>query len=272
MRYILLFVFSLLLAGNSFAQIECTSYHNDVMVVAASDATRIEGENLGMVQFRDRGFKMYCTYSDAMNYVTAQCKERGGNLIKVIWQKYPSAWSTCFRIKAKAYKVADTKLYEREILWSAARRLTVEDFKGVPAIGYSDRVAGLTHSGFGYLLYKQSAVHATRVSIYCKFSCHQSWIRQKYMNDTAVLRHEQAHFDIAEIYARKLYKAFVEEGVSGYNLRDAESIYRKIFAEFQKCQERYDDETAHGTNVEEQKRWLRAIYVEFTELPEYHKL
>src|SRR5919112_1484552 len=86
------------------------------------------------------------------------------------------------------------------IEWNAERRLTWNDFKAQPDKNSTN--AALTSSSinieFGY---NSSGL---KYNIKCRFDKNSSWGRIK--NDY-ILSHEQGHFDIAEIHARKLHKA-----------------------------------------------------------------
>jgi predicted secreted Zn-dependent protease len=75
-----------------------------------------------------------------------------------------------------------------------------------------------------------------------------------------ILAHEQAHFDITEIFARKLHKALMEYDFdqSTYK-RDINSIYQRVVAEKEAFQAAYDKETDHSRNKRIQYEWLDQI-------------
>ena len=83
--------------------------------------------------------------------------------------------------------------------WSVDRKLTWKDFRAQPDKNSTN--AALTSSSinieFGY---NNSGL---KYKIKCRFDQNLSWGRIK--NDY-ILAHEQGHFDIAEIHARKLHK------------------------------------------------------------------
>ena len=84
-----------------------------------------------------------------------------------------------------------------------------------------------------------------------------------------LLAHEQLHYDMNEIGARKLRAMSLEEWGTGFGFsRDAASadLSSKIGAittaaldEIKRLADQYDSETSHGTNVEAQQRWTREI-------------
>lgn len=70
-----------------------------------------------------------------------------------------------------------------------------------------------------------------------------------------LLNHEQRHFDIAEVYARKTRKEISQvKYFSGYK-DSAVYIYRKFHNEYRQCQFDYDLATSHSLNEQIQKQW-----------------
>ncbi len=85
--------------------------------------------------------------------------------------------------------------------------------------------------------------------------------------DELVLRHEQAHFDLNEVYRRKLaavLPTLQADGVARDDAVDAlhASLHRtagELLSDLQAAQARYDAETAHGNNASAQARWEAQI-------------
>ncbi|HEU4608824.1 MAG TPA: DUF922 domain-containing protein [Chitinophagaceae bacterium] len=147
--------------------------------------------------------------------------------------------------------------------WSATRPLTWNDFKGRPPAGSSD--AALTSSHIDVDFHFEEKGFSYKIS--CRFNKQESWARQK--NDY-ILRHEQAHFDIAELYARQLNKALQSYRRSGK--KDAatlSNIYSRIMNEQNVRQATYDQETAHSLNRERQEEWLTRIGTELEKTKSY---
>ena len=88
-----------------------------------------------------------------------------------------------------------------------------------------------------------------------------------------LLVHEQLHFDINEIQARKLRGMGLEEWGTGFGptpdaagadlTAKVEGIAKAALDEAQRLGDQYDTETAHGTNAEAQQRWAREIDAQF---------
>jgi len=157
-----------------------------------------------------------------------------------------------------------TQSKEEELLdWSASRRLTWNDYKASPD-PESDAAASTTSvlaieynissSSFGY-------------KIESRFSKTRSW--GLYKTDY-ILSHEQGHFDIAEIFARKLNKKMSEYKFNKRTYQqDLNKIYNDILDEKEEMQNEYDKETNHSINKEKQKEWLKKIKEKLDEYEDY---
>lgn len=139
------------------------------------------------------------------------------------------------------------------IEWNDTRKLTWADFKGRPDTNSPN--AALTNSSinmeFGY--------DDTRLtySIKCRFNKNKSWGRVK--NDY-ILAHEQGHFDIAEIHARRLKQALSQYKFNASTVaKDVNEIYAGIISEHNQFQQAYDLETDHSRNPVKQKAWVEKI-------------
>src|SRR3982751_621309 len=86
------------------------------------------------------------------------------------------------------------------IKWSSDRKLRWADYLAQPDTRSSAAATTSTQIGFEYHIRNNNLTY----TITCKFSKAKSWGR--YKNDY-ILSHEQGHFDIAEIFTRKLAKS-----------------------------------------------------------------
>jgi hypothetical protein len=149
------------------------------------------------------------------------------------------------------------------IPWSAARKLTWDDFKGTPDPHSSN--AALTSSNinieFGY------DEKGFQYSIKCNFDKNRSWVRIK-NND--VLVHEQGHFDIAEIYARKLNKLMKAYRFNAKTAStDVNGLYENTMKQHRQTQTQYDQETDYSRNKQKQDEWLKKMRDELKGLEAY---
>lgn len=142
------------------------------------------------------------------------------------------------------------------IIWSEDRKLTWDDFKAAPQQMGNTVAMTTTHLGFSYSVANGKVTY----KIDCQFEKNKSWGLVK--NDW-ILKHEQGHFDIAEIFARKLNKAVGEYQFNKNTFqKDLNVIYRSIVDEKEKFQQQYDDETDHSRNKAKQEEWIKKIEAE----------
>jgi hypothetical protein len=102
-----------------------------------------------------------------------------------------------------------------------------------------------------------------------RFYKRQSWTTIS-ANDTIVLSHERLHFDIAELFARKIRKEFIklqnnkEARFSAYS--QAYSLFWKACRQYQK---QFDLETNHGRELDLNIAWSHKVKLAIESLSEY---
>ena len=149
------------------------------------------------------------------------------------------------------------------IPWKSGYKLKWQDFRGVPDRG-SDRVA-ITVSNIGYSLTYNSTSFTVRVK--CVFEKRKSWTTTL---DSLILIHEQGHFDISEIFARKLRKAFKEYKFNATTVQaDLREIFTRINSERRLYNQLYDVETSSSQNQTMQQQWNKKIADELLSLKAY---
>lgn len=146
------------------------------------------------------------------------------------------------------------------IPWNASRKLTWEDFKARPDAGSTN--AALTSSSinidFGY------SEKGLEYAIRCSFDKTKSWVR---IRNGSVLAHEQGHFDLAELFARKLSKAMKEYAFNAKTVaEDVNRIYDNTMKAHHKAQALYDNETDYSRNKVKQEEWLQKISTDLSDL------
>jgi hypothetical protein len=147
--------------------------------------------------------------------------------------------------------------------WNADKKLSWSDFKA--PIDQSSPNAALTSTIMKYDMSYNSNDGLT-FHIHCQFDKNTSWVRVK---TDYILSHEQGHFDIAEIYARKFNKALKEYKPTSEIKKDINKIYQQTIHEFHDRQVQYDKETNFSINKPEQEEWLKKISSELKELAAY---
>lgn len=153
-------------------------------------------------------------------------------------------------------------------------KLTWDDFKGpAPPEGSSEN-AGV-YVGMKYSTTPGTPVKGAdgkwrmkskEVKVWSYIDKTQSGVQDGAKTD-ALLEHEQYHFDIAEAWARQTQKAL--EGIEGEGATpqeanaDLNAKTQKAFDDAQKkCEEiqnKYDEETKHGTDAAKQAKWCQDI-------------
>src|SRR5439155_22015253 len=137
--------------------------------------------------------------------------------------------------------------------WSPAKRLTWDDYLAKPSS--SSDAAAITSTALGLEYHVRN--NALTYKITCKFSKTRSW--GKYKTDY-ILEHEQGHFDITEIFARKLENALREYDFNPKKFKsDLDQIYGEIMGKKEELQNQYDVETDYSRNKEKQAEWLKKI-------------
>jgi Bacterial protein of unknown function (DUF922) len=139
------------------------------------------------------------------------------------------------------------------IKWSAANRLTWKDYKGTPQSNSDAAASTATYLSMEYSV-KDNKLKFT---VSGAFNKNKSWVLVR--NDH-ILGHEQGHFDIAEVFARKLYKTLSEYKFNKRTYqKDMAKIYNTLNKEKEAAQNKYDDETDFSRNKTAQAEWLIKI-------------
>ena len=168
------------------------------------------------------------------------------------------------------------------IEWSAARKLSRADFKGeVPdAATYESRswirieaswrcISGLLNTTIRAVFDpSRSWWLGSQWNPWEDVDSRRRWLsrsrndvenkRHIALSEADLLRHEQLHFDLAELTADKIRRRLTElPAPCAMPDRDAvvETIVAQMTDEFGKEQSLYDDETAHGTKAPLQQQW-----------------
>lgn len=130
-------------------------------------------------------------------------------------------------------------LDENLIYWNANRPLAISDFKGSKE---KRPFQAATYSGLQVLNPVNAWSGKTKVIVRSYFDPELSYFKRS-ERDSSVLAHEQLHFDITELYARKLKKAILEAcGTTYAYFEKRDSIYQQVTLELSEKQDAYDTE------------------------------
>jgi hypothetical protein len=145
---------------------------------------------------------------------------------------------------------------EQEIRWVPNHRLSWSDFKGRP-----DRSSGmdaLTESGISFSW--SCDARGFHQETYSMFVPTKSWVKTK---TPELLKHEQLHFDITELHARKIRKYFGEmRNPCRMGQRGINTAAERFIRASTEMQHLYDKESGHSEIEAEQRRWEQEIAME----------
>ncbi|MEO8760623.1 MAG: DUF922 domain-containing protein [Bacteroidia bacterium] len=159
----------------------------------------------------------------------------------------------------------DIRKFKKDtIVWQADSLLKKEDFKARykgsnGPLGFTDAAIFIyPGENSGQLIFYVEALFFKSKSYIVKYSEY-------------VLKHEQIHFDIAELYARKLRQKIADTDFK--KVKDVRGeitrFFRQTFADFKKEEEKYDKDTQHGLNPAKQQLWNDDIQNRIKELDKY---
>ena len=137
------------------------------------------------------------------------------------------------------------------IHWCNDRKLTWSDFKFNNPTGYG---AATANQILIQLIGPNDSIYA--FDVHPIFLCNESW-----SNDTskALLAHEQIHFDIAELAARRIRRFLSEKIITEANYLELYNKIRSMIAFQYETNDRFDKETGHGFLNAQQIRWRKLI-------------
>jgi hypothetical protein len=160
---------------------------------------------------------------------------------------------------------------EEGIVWSPRRLLTWADFKAEPP-----SEAGVVAARTAYRIIDGAQCNRSKFEyrVLATFRPRASWVRLSILRTPAdnarALRHEQTHFDLSEVHARRLRRYFAElmapckMAPSDFS----EAASRMEHAE-KAAQELYDSETDNGRNVAQQARWDKEVDAQLLSLAKF---
>lgn len=139
-----------------------------------------------------------------------------------------------------------------QVSWSVNRRLSWEDFRGMPdddnphhALTAANLAvnANCKNQGFTY-------------EVNCVFLPTESWSKNK--KSEKLLEHEQLHFDLTEVHARMLRRDLQYLNCS--NLKEKlNSTVSTAFKRWKAEQEAFDNGCKHGLNKHTERLWAANI-------------
>lgn len=150
------------------------------------------------------------------------------------------------------------------IKWSPSAKLTWEDFN-------EKKGTKLAYSAVAIKLKPIiSNTKKIKLEVYAYFD---KSISRTGIFDEKVLEHEQLHFQIGELFARKLRKRILNYEKSKFfkDRNEFSKVYKANYAKYLAYQRQYDKETVHSVDRAAQKRWEEKIKKELKEYQRYSR-
>ena len=151
------------------------------------------------------------------------------------------------------------------IVWSEYRPLTWEDFQGKRA----DDAAG----DAGTVVQIKAKPYMVKDQV--KYDVAAVFVKNKSWSDAQtkeLLAHEQLHFDLAELYARKIRQVVVELAEAGEeDVKDYNRAIQKLLHESNEIDIQYDLETLHGAMQSKQTEWTKNVKGQLKALSQFKK-
>lgn len=168
------------------------------------------------------------------------------------------------------------------IIWNKDRKITWDDFlsenRRDEFVIYKGSLASLNLS---INIYPNEFFcdNIDDIQIVVQMNKNLSWVWDKNDSDVEGLNHEQTHFNIGEVYARKIRKTILEfiENYEECDLNGIADIFYRLTKEHREIQFKYDDEVRECENkisefchnIEVQQEWDKKINKLLEEYKDY---
>lgn len=175
----------------------------------------------------------------------------------------------CLAGAPRAQTPVEVAMPDGVIVWSAARPLAWEDFRGMPPRRLDGAQSAL---GYGYAIGCRSGVLRSRIVTY--FAPARSWVVHRISSSGLAsrvgIRHEQTHFDLKEVFARRARKRLLELTDPSTRSDDAlNTIAETVFKAERAEQDRYDVRTGNGEDLDQQEEWARRVAADLAALKDF---
>ena len=234
----------------------------------------IDKIKIGTIKLDDeQGLVRKCDEAVAIEMLRSEALSVNANLVNIVEEAEPGGSSICYRCVADLYYVEfgsvgidTTTLFARDaLIYDANRRLAWADFKA--ELDYDDS----TEHAY---LFATIQMVLTKVNVWLGYVTIDaygivfkdvSWVKPEYANKDNLV-HQQLHFDIAELFAKRLKKDINKRKINAGNKKKINEIFNSYKEDLDNYLSLYDKETNFGRNRREQKRWRDKIFKEFAQL------
>jgi hypothetical protein len=156
----------------------------------------------------------------------------------------------------------------QDIQWDKHEGLTWSDFTGEP--NTASQYHASTQSGVQYASsWSGDGKEITLTfTVFAYFDPDRSWVKP-WKGTDRLLEHEQLHFDISELHARKLKRTLSTYPFSKRHEKELKALFEENTAQRNTMQAKYDLETDHMVNRDAQARWEEFIQEELDRLRDF---
>ena len=159
---------------------------------------------------------------------------------------------------------------DMSILWSATRRLVWSDYHAKPPARHE--ASALTSYALSFDNDCDGGTYHVR--IVAAFLPEKSWVDPMVLAQPdasrLTLQHEQTHFDLAELAARKMRKAIAGLSDPCKMTEDQRrAVVAPLIDEDRNTQRRFDRETSDGRDLRWQGEWIRNVSIQLDALKRY---
>lgn len=160
---------------------------------------------------------------------------------------------------------SDADAATNQLSWNEFYKLQWDDFEAEPdKTSLGDAATSVSIRAKPFLVKKQ-----VKYDVVAIFNRNKSWARDR---SAELLAHEQLHFDIAELYARKIRKRIRELDHQGVNnIKTYNAAIQELLEESNAVDQQYDIETLHGALTKKQAAWVTRVKEELASLHRYKK-
>jgi hypothetical protein len=149
-----------------------------------------------------------------------------------------------------------------KIYWKEEARLNWDDFHGKAVSSDPNKAYTYYQTTMG----SKFSGDQVELTVRVYFEKNKSWVKTDGKTEK-LLRHEQLHFDIGELYTRKLRKKIKETKFTLKTLNpECSKLFKEVEQKGRDVQKQYDTETKHSTLEPEQSAWEKKIGKELKEL------
>lgn len=136
----------------------------------------------------------------------------------------------------------------QDILWSGSASVSWEAYQQIETTTEHYDAVTATAIDFSYTQMESQIL----IEIQAIFDTQESWVKASAKTDQ-LLNHERLHFDITEVYARKL--RFMIQNNELNSVNDLNTYYDVVMRDLIFAQEEYDMVSHHALNRDGQSEW-----------------